>query len=330
MLQIFQEAVKTEIPKLSEIPLYQTFDKANKNASSSEGVITLTEGIGYELSHLEDIIVEKSVIEEMLSSALYKGNQITRSAVDAYKSGDIIITFNSDGSKVPRLLPYIVVDNNGSFKAIIFSDRFLSKIPSDETENLSAVLEAAYLSLLISKNPEAFFNNSQLMLSLCDIYANMATYPIENVKNIKGDNLNKIYLYVIAYFYSMFRDEVTETNTPYKKIVLDKVDPIIASQIFSEVSEKKPKSFYELTEMMVKLNPASRDFYTLPSTYNNLFFNACGLLIFALEYIPYLFLIITTSIHHCVGINLYGFNKHINLRCKKVMVQLLTLVNSYQ
>lgn len=332
MLQIFQEF---DIPKLSEIPMVNpkndpelTGDLSKEDDSSNKN--SIVSDIEYELSHLSDHIVDKAMLKEMIMTSLFRGNQITRNAVDAYNSGDIIITFNSEGSRLSRLVPYIIASDGKNYKAIIFGEKVLSKLPSEETNNLTAVMEAAYLSLLITKNPAMFFNNSGLMSSLCDIYATLATYPIENVKHIKGDNLNKIYIYVIAFFYSMFRDNVTEVSVPYAKIIKDKMDTIIVSQIFDEVAEKKPKSFYGLTKLMVKLNPISPDYANLPSHYRSMFFNSCGFSIFALEYIPYLFLVITSSINHASGINTTNFNKHINMRCKKVIVQLLNLIASYQ
>lgn len=316
MLQIFQEAT---LPMLTEVPLFGVLDEGSNVKAN----------IGAELSKLKDITVEKSVLQEMFNVIMFRGSPITRKAIEAYDKGDIIITFNREGSKIPQLIPYIVVGTNDSFKVIIFAEKVLSKMPSDETDNLMAVMEAAYLSLLFTRDPNMFTNNSQLMLSLCDIYANMATYPLESIKNIKGDNLNKIYVYIITYFYRMFRDDVSEANTPYKRIIVDKMDPIVVSQIVNEVNEKSPKSFHELLELMVKLNPVSPIYQNMPGYYIDAFFRACGIPVFALEYIPYIFLIIASSIHRTSGITMVGFNKHINMRCKKISMYLINLVNSY-
>jgi hypothetical protein len=213
----------------------------------------------------------------------------------------------------------------GTPTAFIFADKFVNTITAaSEYTNLMAVMEAAYLALKLNKSPDMFLMNSQLMLTLCNIYTMMVVAPLEQRLYMKGDNLTKAMMYVITYFYNMFRgDNMQVESIPFKRLLNDKVNPDIANQIIDDVVSNPDKSFMGLLKLISKINPLR--YKDLDSMYLSYFTSTCGVsLIFALENLAYLFLLISSASYKTT-ITSYSLNKTVAMPCKKAVL-LLTSV----
>ena len=312
MLELFQEA---SIPKLSETALYMKFNETSD----------ITNNIKAEISNSQDTVVSPDTLKEILALIKLNGDPIAKKSVDAYLRGEIVIIFNKNSSKIPPNLPYIVMGYKGIPTAFIFADKVVNNITSaSEYTNLMAVMEAAYLALKLNTNMDAFLMNSQLMLTLCNIYTLMAVAPLEQRLYMKGDNLNKAMMYVIVYFYNMFRgDNMTVENIPFKRLMNDKVDPNVANQIIDDVVANEDKSFMGLLKMISKINPIR--YKDLDSMYLTYFTSTCGVsLIFALENIAYLFLLISSASYK-TPITSYSLNKTVTMPCKKAVTLLTSM-----
>lgn len=315
MLQLFEEAV---LPKLSQTALYTKFDQTSQ----------LTASVKAELQQANANIVTPDSIKEIVSLMRLNGDAIVKKAVDAFQKGKIVIIFNKNTSKIPPNLPFIIINQKTGPTAFIFADKVVNKIDApNEYTNLMAVLEAAYLALLLNISPDSFLMNNQLMLTLCNIYTIMVAAPLEQRLYMKGDNLNKAMIYIISYFYKMFRgDNISADNIPYKRIMSDKIDPMVVSQIVEEVKSNQDNSFMSLIKMITKINPIR--YKDLDAMYMSYFTSTCGVsLIFALENIGYLFLLISSASYK-TAITAYSLNKTVAMPCKKAIVQLSALGDS--
>jgi len=303
------------VPRLSQTPLYM---KANTTSN-------VTAAIQSEIAQSSQTTVTPDKLTEILSLMRLNGDAIVKKAVTAYQNGDIVIIFNKATSKVPLTIPYIVINNGGHPKAYVFADKVVNNITApNEYTNLMAALEAAYLALMLRTKPDILLMNGQLMLTLCNIYALMAGSPLEQKAYIKGENLTKVMLYIITYFYKMFRgDNITPENIPYKKILSDKVDPSVVQEIINEVkSLSEGTGFLDLVKLIKKINPVRYE--KLDTMYLLYFSQTCGIsLTFALENIEYLFLLVSSASYK-TNITQYGLNKTVGLLCRKAITQLAT------
>ena len=312
MLQLFQEA---SVPKLSETALFMKFNQTSD----------ISNNIKAEISSSQETIVPPEAIKEILSLIKLNGDPIAKKAVDAYLNGDIVIIFNKATSKIPATLPYIIMGYKGKQTAFIFADKVVNNITAaSEYANLMAVMEAAYLALNFNTNMDMFLMNSQLMLTLCNIYTLMVVAPLEQRLYMKGENLTKAMIYVIVYFYNMFRGEnMTIDNIPFKRLLNDKIDPAIANQILDDVVSNPDKSFMGLLKLIVKINPIR--YKDLEAMYMSYFTSTCGVsLLFALENMAYLFLLIGSASYK-TPITAYSLNKTVAMPCKKAVLLLTSI-----
>lgn len=279
MLQLFQEM---NLPKLSDTSLYQLYNQTSQIRQNTIDELKNTEHI-----------VKPEDIQEVLSLIMLNGDPIARKAVKAYRNGDIVVIYNKATSKIPLSLPYITVKRPDKTIAYIFADKAVDNLTSAyDYPQFMAVLEAAYLALRLATDPSTFLMNSQLMLSLCKCYSMMTVKPLKALK-MDGENLTKAYIYVIAHFYKMFKGtEFSAETLPYKRIISDKIDPAVVSQIIDEVKSSPDNSINGLMELIKNVNPIRYE--RLNMDYVPKFQKACGIpLTFALENIAYLFLMIS-------------------------------------
>ena len=312
MLQLFQEA---SIPKLSETALYVKFNETSD----------ITNNIKAEIANSKENIISPDAIKEIVALIRLNGDAIAKKAVDAYLKGEIVIIHNKATSKIPPNLPFIVMGYKGTPTAFIFADKFVNTITAaSEYTNLMAVMEAAYLALKLNKSPDMFLMNSQLMLTLCNIYTMMVVAPLEQRLYMKGDNLTKAMMYVITYFYNMFRgDNMQVESIPFKRLLNDKVNPDIANQIIDDVVSNPDKSFMGLLKLISKINPLR--YKDIDSMYLSYFTSTCGVsLIFALENLSYLFLLISSASYKTT-ITSYSLNKTVAMPCKKAVLLLTSI-----
>lgn len=313
MIQLFQEA---DLPKLSQTSLYEKFNQ-------SSGI---TKAVVEEIQGGKEYRVKPEDIPEILSLIRLNGDSIVKKAVDAYQNNEIVIFFNKETSKIPAVLPYIVMTKGNDTRAFIFADRVVNNINStQEYTSLMAVMEAAYLSLRLTKNPNAFVMNRPLMLTLGNIYTLMAVTPLEQKIYMKGDNLVKTMLYLFAYFYRMIDGPEFTIIPAYKRIISDKIDDSVAKQIMEDVRSLEDNSFMSVLDLIKQINPVRyKDIDVLYMTHFN---STCGTsLIFALENLSYLFLLVTSAAYK-TGVTAYGINKVVNMPVKKA-ISLLSAVGN--
>lgn len=309
MLQLFQEA---SIPKLSETALFMKFNETSDLANC----------IKAEIAGSKETVVAPETLKEILALIKLNGDAIAKKAVEAYLSGQIIIIHNKATSKIPPSLPYIVMGYKGSPTAFIFADKVVNNITAAaEYTNLMAVMEAAYLALMLNISPDAFLMNSQLMLTLCNIYTMMVVAPLEQRLYMKGENLTKAMIYVIVHFYNIFRgNNMTAESIPFKRLLQDKVDMGVVNQIMDDVVSNPDQTFMGLLKMITKINPIR--YKDLEAMYMSYFTSTCGVpLIFALENIAYLFLLISSA-NYKTSVTAYSLNKTVAMPCKKAIMLL--------
>jgi hypothetical protein len=304
------------IPKLTETSLFQKFDQTSQ----------LADAIRSEIKGSKETLVSNDTLKEIFALIRLNGDVLAKKAVDAALKGEIKIIFNKATSKIPPSLPYIVLRENTKLVAYIFADKVVNNITAaSEYVNLMTVMEAAYIAMAMQKEPNVFTMNSQLMLTLCNIYTLMVIAPLEQRLYMKGDNLTKAMIYVITHFYNMFRpdDSLTHDSIPFRRLLQDTPDPSIINPIMDDVISNSDKSFMGLLSMIKKINPLR--YKNIDSMYMTYFTSTCGVsLIFALENISYLFLLVSSATYKS-GITAYSLNKTAIMPCKKAITILSTM-----
>lgn len=313
MIKLIQEA---DLPKLTQTSLYEKFNQSSD----------ITKSVIEEINSAKEHRVKPEDIPEIISLIRLNGDAIAKKAVEAFQNNEIIIIFNKETSKIPTVLPYVVMTKGNDTRAFVFADRVVNNINStQEYTSLMAVLEAAYLALKLGKSPNTFVMNRPLMLTLGNIYTLMAVAPLEQKVYMKGDNLVKTMLYLFAYFYRMIDGPEFTIIPAYKRIISDKIDEGVVKQIMEEVRSMENNSFMGVLELIKQINPVRyKDIDVMYMTH----FNAtCGTsLIFALENLGYLFLLVTSSTYK-TGVTAYGINKVVQMPSKKAVSLLSGLSN---
>lgn len=307
MIKIIQEAA---LPKLSQTSLYEKFNQTNN----------ISDNVREELKHMKEYMVKPEEIQEVLSIMKLNGDAICKKAIEAYLKGDIVLIDNKETSKIPVCLPYIVISKEGKSKVFVFVNTFIDIITSpQETPKLMAGMEAAYLALFLSRKPNDIVMNSQLMLTLCKVYLIMVSAPLQQKLYMKGDNLNKAMLYLITYFYMLFRDvnDIDVSSIPYAKIMDDRIDNKVAANIIEDAKSIGGLNFMDIINKIKKINPVR--YKDLDSMYMSYFTTVCGApLIFAIENISYLFMLLTSSAYK-TNMSGYGLNKLVQLQSRKIL-----------
>ena len=315
MIKFYQEAT---LPKLSQTSLFIRFDETSD----------LSAKIKKALTSAKEYIVTPDKIPEIVSLIKLNGDSIAKKAIDAYESGKIVILNNKETSEIPISVPYIVISKDGESKVFIFAERVVDNINSStEYTKLMATMEAAYLALFLNKKPDTIIMNRPLVLTFCNVYCDMVTAPIEQKLYVKGENLTKMRLYTMAYFYRLIDGDGFDIETLpsiAKRVILDKVDAKIIKQIGEEVKNMPSMDFMSLINLFKNINPVRyKDIDTLYMTY---FTSTCGLsIIFATENLQYLFLLITSAIYK-TGMTGYGLNKEIAVGAKKAISLMTNIV----
>ena len=302
--------MESAIPKLTETSLFQKFDETTG----------LSNNIKSEITGSKETLVSPDTLKEIFALIKLNGDTIAKKAVDAAVSGEIKIIFNKATSKIPPSLPFIIVRQNNKPIAYIFADKVVNNITaSSEYVNMMAVMEAAYLALELQKAPTVFIMNSQLMLTLCNIYTLMVITPLEQRLYMKGENLTKAMIYVITHFYNMLRpnESLTADSIPFKRLLQDAPDRNMIDTIMDDVISNPDKTFMGLLKMIQKINPIR--YKHIDSMYMTYFTATCGIsLIFALENLSYLFLLVTASSYKS-ALTAYSLNKVTAMACKRAL-----------
>lgn len=313
MLQIMQEAV---LPKLSQSSLYGKFDQASG----------ITQALKEELASCREFVQTPDDMKEIVALMQLNGDAIIKKAVDAWNKGEIVVIFNHENSKIPSMLPYIVIGQSGNQRCYVFADKLMTRINStNEYINLMAGLEAGYLALRLQQNPDKFVSNRNVMLIFADLYQFMATCPLEVRLYMKGDNLTKAMMYCIAFYYKLIDGEnMSKENINFKRLLKDQVNNEWVNQIVTEVKGLPTPSFMDLLELIKKINPVR--YGNLDAVYVQQFIACCGVYItFALENPQYLFLLMTSASYK-TKLTSFNMNKLVGTQSKKCITQLVSIV----
>lgn len=313
MLQIMQEAA---LPKLSQSSLYGKFDQASG----------ITQALKEELASCREFVQTPDDMKEIVALMQLNGDAIIKKAVDAWNKGEIVVIFNHENSKIPSMLPYIVIGQSGNQRCYVFADKLMTRINStNEYINLMAGLEAGYLALRLQQNPDKFVSNRNVMLIFADLYQFMATCPLEVRLYMKGDNLTKAMMYCIAFYYKLIDGEsMSKENINFKRLLKDQVNNEWANQIVTEVKSLQSPSFMDLLELIKKINPVR--YGNLDAVYVQQFIACCGVYItFALENPQYLFLLMTSASYK-TKLTSFNMNKLVGTQSKKCITQLVSMV----
>jgi hypothetical protein len=315
MLEFIQEAT---LPKLSQTSLFIKFNESSE----------LTKHMISEINS-KDNRVSPEKIPEIISLIKLNGDAIAKKAIAAVEKGEIIITNNKETSQIPLSLPFVVLSKDGKSRAFIFAQVVVDNIQSsNEYTKLMAVIEAAYLALQLQQKPDKFVMNRQLMLSFCNLYCDMVTAPLEQKIYVKGENLTKMRLFAMAYFYRMIDGDMFDISTLpsiAKRVVLDKVDNSTIKEVGEAVKALPNLDFMaSFMPLLKNINPIR--YKDLDVMYMNYFVSTSGTaLIFALENLQYLFLLLTSSAYK-TGITGYGLNKSVAIISKKAIALLSSSV----
>lgn len=313
MLQIMQEAV---LPKLSQSSLYVKYDQTSG----------ITQSLREELANSQAFIQKPDDMKEIVALMQLNGDGIIKKAVEAWNKGEIVVIFNHETSKIPSVLPYIVIGQAGSQKCYIFADRVMTRINStNEYINLMATLEAGFLALRMQQNPDRFISNRNVMLIFADLYQFMATCPLEVRLYMKGDNLTKAMMYCIAFYYKLIDGEMmSKENINFKRLLKDQVNNEWATQIVGEVKALQDNSFMNILELIKQINPVR--YGNLDAVYLQQFIACCGIyIVFALENPQYLFLLMTSASYK-TKLTSFNMNKLVGTQSKKCITQLISMV----
>lgn len=313
MIQFMQESA---LPKLSQTSLYGRYDQ-------SSGI---TQSLREELSVASEHIQKPDDLKELVALMRLNGDPVVKKAIDAWEKGEIIVLFNMDESKIPPVLPYVVIGKEGAQKCYVFADKLMTRLNStNEYINLMAGLEAAYLALCLQKNPDKFVNNRNLMFLLVDIYQFMVLCPLEVALYMKGDNLTKAMMYAIAFYYKIIDgDQLSAESINFKRLLKDKVNNDLCKQVVEEVRGLQSANFMELLELVKRINPTR--YSNLDATYIQSFVRCCGIyLVFALENPSYLFLLLTSSAYK-TKLTSFNLNKLVGNQSKKTITQFVSVV----
>ena len=307
MIKIFQEA---DLPKLSQTSIFAKFNQTSNIAAS----------VKKELSSLSETIVKPAMIPEMIALMKLNGSPIV-----AYEKGDIVVSFNPTTSNIPSALPFIIINHRGTLKCFVFAQVVVTKL-NNQTEyvNFMTTLEAAYLALMITRHPNKFISNRQLMQAMCHMYMTIVTAPLEQRLYMKGDNLVKAMMYAITYFYRIIDgDRITSENIPYKKLIEEKIDPGLTRQIVSEIKALPDMGFFNVLELIKQINPVR--YKNLNNVYLNHFNTSCGItLLFAIENPAYIFLEVCAA-NYRSNVTQYNLNKVLSAQSRKMIKELASM-----
>lgn len=307
MLEFLMEQT---LPKLSQTSLFIKFNEMNN----------LSKHAINEINKAKDYSVLPEQIPEIMALMKLNGDAIVKNALKAYDNGELVILYNKETSQVSNVLPYIVMSKDGHATAYIFADKIIDNLESsNEYVKLMAVIEAAYLALRLQQNPAKFLSNRPLILSFCNLYTAMVSAPLEQKVYMKGENLTKALLYIMAYYYRMIDGERFDVNalpSISKKIISDKVQPSFIKQIGEEVKNMQDMNFMTFIELIKQINPNRyKDLDTMYMTY---FIGVCGIpLTFALENLQYLFLLFTSSAYK-TSLTGFALNKEVGIWRKQI------------
>jgi len=313
MIRFIQESA---LPKLSQSSLYTKYDQSSG----------LTQSLREELAGCADFIQKPDDLKEIVALMQLNGDAVIKKAIDAWTKGEIVVIFNNEQSKIPSVLPYIVIGKEGNVKCYVFADKIMTRLNStNEYINLMAGLEAGYLALRLQQNPDRFISNRNVMLVLADIYQFMVLCPLEVRLYMKGENLTKAMMYAIAFFYKLIDGEqMSFESINFKRLLKENVNNDLAKQIVAEVKALQSPSFMDLLELIKKINPVR--YGNLDAVYVQNFVSCCGVYItFALENPGYLFLLLTSSSYK-TKLTSFNLNKLVGAQSKKCITQFVTMV----
>lgn len=313
MIQFMQEAA---LPKLSQTSLYGKYDQASN----------ITQALREELSTASEHIQRPDDLRELVALMRLNGDAVIKKAIDAWEKGEMVVLFNMDESKIPPVLPYVIIGKEGAQKCYIFADKLMTRLNStNEYINLMAGLEAGYLALRLNQNPDKFVSNRNLMFLLVDIYQFMVLCPLEVALYMKGDNLTKAMMYAIAFFYKIIDgDQLSAESINFKRLLKDKVNNDLCKQVVEEVRALQSPSFMELLELIKRINPTR--YGNLDSVYMQAFVRSCGVYItFALENPAYLYLLMTSASYK-TKLTSFNLNKLVGAQSRKTITQFVSLV----
>ena len=311
MIQFIQEAA---LPKLSQTSLYVQYDRTSH----------ITEAVKEEFTNIKEHTIKSSDMQEIVSLMKLNGDAIIKKAINAWDNGDVVVIFNPT-SKIPSVLPYIIAGKDTP-KCYVFADKLMSKLTNtNEYVNLMAGLEAGYIALQMTKAPNRFTNNRDLVMAFCVVYQLMVTAPLENRLYMKGENLTKAMLYTVAYFYRIIDGEnMSPERISYKRFTNQKIDPKTFAQIVEDVKALPDTNFLTFIELIKKLNPVR--YKNLESMYLTYFVSTCSVyLVFALENPTYLPLLVTSA-NYKTKLTQFGLNKLVGVYAKKILAMLTSIV----
>jgi hypothetical protein len=312
---MFEFVQEHSLPRLSSTSIFQLFDDTSNIKANIIAILQK----GPELK------IEPDSIPDILAIIGIKGSAIAKEAIKAYRNNEIVILFSPTETEIPMNLPFIVHDK-GDPRVYIFADKVVSDINSNnESPKLMAILEAAYLALVLHNYPQKFLNNRSLMLALAQIYTRMVVAPLENKLYMKDDNLNKAILYSAAYFYRMIDGDNFELGPVItKKIVSDPVDKSVLNQITEEVKAIDGMKFEDLLKLIARINPVR--YAGLEKMYANHFTMVSGgSLMFALENLGYLFILISSAAYK-TALTGFSLNKMVASYAKNVVAMITSTI----
>lgn len=318
MIQFIQEyetASTSTLPKLSQSSLYIKYDQ----------VSGITQSLREELGQASEFVQKPDDLKELVALMRLNGDAVVKKAVDAWEKGDIVVIYDQEQSKIPNVLPYIVIGKEGNMRCYLFADKVITRLNStNEYINLMATLEAGYLALCMQRDPTKFVSNRNIMMILAEIYQFMVLCPLEVRLYMKGENLTKAMMYALAYFYKLIDGEARFESINFKRFLKEKVDSEVAKQVIAEVQAMQGTSFMDLLELIKKINPVR--YGNLDAVYLQHFVNCCGVYItFALENPQYLFLLLTSASYK-TKLTSFNMNKLVGVTSKKCITQMVSMV----
>ena len=314
MIKFYQESSDGfAVPKLSQSSLFIRFNEQNNV------VPTVQEAI-----RNRDIYVDPESMKDVLSLMRLNGSKYAKKAAEKFMDGEMYLLYDKEKSQIPITLPFMIVNR----KPFVFADRVVSNLNSGtEYPNLMADMEAAYYAAALVTDPGQFLLNRQVVLNMCEIYIYLWLMPLEQKLYMKGENLTKAELYIIAYFYKMIDGDISVDRIPFRRFLKDRVPDSLLQQIVTEVQNLETMSVAGVIELIKQINPIR--YKDLGVTFFSHFTSACGApVMFALECPQYLFLLVTSA-YYKTKITQYALNKVSVESARRLIKQLSSLDINY-
>lgn len=272
--------------------VYKTFNQANGVVDKI--VKYLSSGVPLDKSYIEDqyAIIRRGVGISPLSQKV----------LEAFNNGDIEIVWNNT-EKVGVAMPFIVRrKSDGKVVSTIFINAFAT-IKDDSilvipAKQLYGLMEGAYIALKLQTDPVKVMKNAELMMTTASVYTEMMARILNKEYALTLDKVlyDKV-CYCIKRFYLECVWEYPNTGlvSNYASSDLKYIQQFDLDALDATYSKMEIKTIANLLEFVKSLSPRMSDL-NLRYYIERFIKTYHGASILSIDYLPYVFFVITNVI----------------------------------